>query len=318
MPLHTGHQALIAFALSQATQLTILLCVEENEPISGDDRERWLRAAYADDPRVTIQRFDFADEDLPATSVSSRDVSELWTARLKELAPETELIIGSEAYVQYVAESWGIGYRIFDVDRAAVPVSATMIRAEPYLYRRFLVPAARPDFVQRVVLHGTESTGKSTLAAHLALRYGTVFVPETAREIVEHTDTVVFEDLLRIADRQAEAIQEAIPQADGVLFIDTDVYTTLAYARYLFGRELLLRPAWLAAAENHLCLFTQPDAPYMQDGTRLEPPERADLAAAHWKARQESGVETLLVKGDNWSERTRLAERLLKDWGLAI
>lgn len=112
MPLHTGHQALIAFALTQATQLTVLLCAEVSEPISGDDQERWLRATYADDLRITIQRFDFADADLPATSVSSCSVSELWTARLKELAPDTELIIGSEAYVQYVAESWGIKYRI--------------------------------------------------------------------------------------------------------------------------------------------------------------------------------------------------------------
>lgn len=316
MPLHTGHQALIAYALTQASHLTVLLCAEENEPISGDDRERWLKATYANHPRITIQRLDYADAELPATSVSSRDVSELWTARLKELVPNTERIIGSEAYVQYVAESWGIDHRIFDVDRAAVPVSATMIRADPYRYRRFLAPAARPDFVQRIVLHGTESTGKSTLVAHLADHYGTTFVPETAREIVEHTDTVVFEDLIRIADRQAEAIQAAIPQADGVLFIDTDVYTTLAYARYLFGRELPLRPKWRAAAANHLCLFTQPDAPYVQDGTRLAPPERAGLAAAHWQARQESGVETLLVAGNDWKERTRLAEQLLKDWGL--
>jgi HTH-type transcriptional repressor of NAD biosynthesis genes len=90
----------------------------------------------------------------------------------------------------------------------------------------------------------------------LAGHYDTVFVPETAREIVDYTDTVIYEDLIRIADHQAEAIQEAIPQADGVLFIDTDVYTTLAYSRYLFGRELRLRPNWVTAAANHLCLFT--------------------------------------------------------------
>ncbi len=314
MPLHTGHQALIDFALEQAAHLTILLCVEANEPIAGDDRERWLKSTYDKHPRITLQRLNYQDEDLPATSVSSRAASALWTRRLRQLVPATDVIVGSEDYVQYVAEAWGIGYRKFDLGRTTVPVSATLIRAQPYRYRRFLVPAARPDFVQRIVLHGTESTGKSTLARHLAEQYQTIFVPETAREIVAHTDTVQYEDLFRIADRQAEAIRAALPLADGVLFIDTDVYTTLAYARYLFGRELPLRPEWRATARHHLCLFTQPDAPYVQDGTRLRPPERAALAEAHWLARQESGLPMAVISGNNWPERTKMAERVVAEF----
>lgn len=314
MPLHAGHQALIAFAQTQADHLTVLLCAEAMEPIAGEARERWLRLSYADHPRITIKRVDYRDEDLPATSVSSRDVSALWTHRLQEWVPETEVIIGSEDYVRYVAEIWGISFRIFDAPRAAVPVSATMIRQAPYRYRKLLAPAARPDFVQRIVLHGTESTGKSTLTQHLATQYQTAFVPETAREVVEHTDTVVYEDLIRIAERQAEAIQATIPLADGVLFIDTDVYTTLAYSRYLFSKELPLRPYWVAAADNHLCLFTQSDAPYVQDGTRLLPPERAGLAKAHWQARQESGVPIQLISGKDWLTRTQLAEKKVADF----
>lgn len=308
MPLHRGHLALVDFALAHCDRLTILLCVEATEPISGDDRERWLRATYTDHPKIYVQRFDFLDRDLPATSVSSRQISALWAARLQELVPTAQRIIGSEAYVQYVAQYWGIDYRIFDVNRHQVNISATEIRANPYRYRAYLAPAARLDFVQRIVLHGTESTGKSTLTAYLADRYGTSFVPETAREIVAHTDTVVYEDLLLIADRQAEAIQAAVPKADGVLFIDTDVFTTLAYARYLFGRELPLRAEWLAAAKNHHCLFTRADAPYVQDGTRLKPEERKMLEAYHWQARLESGVPTTEISGNEWADRTRHAE----------
>ncbi|MEM9929570.1 MAG: AAA family ATPase, partial [Bacteroidota bacterium] len=269
MPLHAGHQALITFALSQARHVIVLLCVEATEPIAGSARERWLRQTYPDHPRLTIRRIDYQDEDLPATSVSSRSVSALWTQRLKEWVPTADVIVGSEDYVRYVAEIWGIGFQLFEPERESVPISATMIRQNPYRHRHFLAPAAKPDFVQRIVLHGTESTGKSTLTEHLANVYQTAFVPETAREIVAHTDTVIYEDLVLIADRQAEAIQAAIPRADGVLFIDTDVYTTLAYSRYLFGRELPLSQTWLVAAQNDLCLYTQADAPYVQDGTRL-------------------------------------------------
>lgn len=314
MPLHAGHQALITFALSQADHLTVLLCVEELEPIPGKDRERWLRETYQDHPRISIRRIDYRDADLPATSVSSRSASARWTERLREWVPETNLIVGSEDYIRYVAEMWGIDYRIFDLSRHVIPVSATMIREQPYRYRHFLVPAARPDFVRRIVLHGTESTGKSTLVQHLADQYATAFVPETAREIVGHTQQVVYEDLIRIADRQAAAIQAAIPQADGVLFIDTDVFTTLAYSRYLFGQELPLSAEWLAAAAQHLCLFTRADAPYVQDGTRLPPQERLALAAVHWQARRESGVPTSCIEGRSWPERTSLAERVVADY----
>jgi len=314
MPLHRGHLALVDFSLRHCDRLTILLCVEARESISGDDRERWLRTTYQDHPTVSVRRFNFTDAELPATSASSRTVSAQWTVRLKALAPRTDVIIGSEAYVRYVAEAWGIGYRIFDVDRSVVPISATEIRNHPYRHRAYLAPAARPDFVQRIVLHGTESTGKSTLARHLATVYGTVHVPETAREIVEHTDTVIYDDLLRIADRQAEAIREAIPRADGVLFIDTDVFTTLAYTRYLFDRELPMRKDWLAAATNHLCLFTRSDAPFVQDGTRLEFQKRAKLERFHRAARLESEIPTREIVGINWVERTEKAEAFISAW----
>ena len=311
MPLHRGHLALIDFALTQADRVTVLLCVEATEPISGEHREHWLRTTFADHPAVEIRRIEFRDEDLPATSESSQAISQLWTAKLREWVPDTDLIIGSEAYVRYVAEFWGIGYRLFDPDRAKVNVSATMIRANPYRFRNYLAPAAAPYFVQRIVLHGTESTGKSTLTQYLAEQYATAFVPETAREIVGHTDEVVYEDLLKIADRQAAAIQAGIAQADGVLFIDTDVYTTLAYARYLFGRELPLSPEWLAAAGNDLCLFMTDNAPYVQDGTRLQRPERAALSAAHWQVRLESGVETKLIDGHDWASRRNKVEEVV-------
>ena len=222
--------------------------------------------------------------------------------------------MGSEPYVRYVAEYWGIDFHLFDPDRRQVSISATEIRARPYAHRHLLAPAARPDFVQRIVLHGTESTGKSTLTRHLADRYGTPFVPETARDIVAHTDKVVYDDLLAIADRQATAILEGIPQADGVLFIDTDYWTTLAYARFLFDRELPARPEWLAAAANDLCLYCSPDAPFVQDGTRVAVDGRLRLDAFHRRSRLESGVATVEVGGMTWDERFDRADQVVAEY----
>ena len=312
MPLHLGHLALIDHAAALADRVTVLLCVEADEPIGGEEREAWLRTTFDGRPAVAVRRFDYHDAELPASSESSHAASRLWTDRLRPSFPGVDLIVGSEAYVRYVAEYWGIGFALFDVDRSVVPISATEIRAQPYRYRHYLAPAARPAYVRRVVLHGTESTGKSTLVERMARAYGTVFVPETARDIVGHTDTVTYEDLERIAERQAVAILAALPRADGVLFIDTDVYSTLAYSRYLFGRDLPLRPKWLRAAENDLCLYFSPEVALIQDGTRLGPAQRLELDAFHRQARRESGVATVEVNGTNHEHRTARARRAVR------
>lgn len=55
-------------------------------------------------------------------------------------------------------------------------------------------------------------------------------------------------------------------------------------------------------------------SPYVQDGTRLPLPGRTALAAAHWRARQESGVPVRTISGDNWPDRTRMAERVVAEY----
>ena len=57
--------------------------------------------------------------------------------------------------------------------------------------------------VIRVAILGAESTGKSTLAAALAQRHHTLWVPEYLREFVETEQRVPFEDdQVRIAQIQ--------------------------------------------------------------------------------------------------------------------
>ena len=43
-----------------------------------------------------------------------------------------------------------------------------------------------PINIVKVVLFGPESTGKTTLSRHLARHYNTVWIPEFAREYLQH------------------------------------------------------------------------------------------------------------------------------------
>jgi nicotinamide riboside kinase len=90
--------------------------------------------------------------------------------------------------------------------------------------------------VIRVCLHGAESTGKSTLAARLALRFGCPVVAEYGRTYAEtHGIEFTLEDLLAIAREQDRAMREAAAKRPRLLLLDTDPLMTAAWAEMLFA-----------------------------------------------------------------------------------
>src|SRR5262249_13827553 len=91
---------------------------------------------------------------------------------------------------------------VVDEARRHAPVSGTLIRSDPDRYRAFVSPHVYASLVRRVALVGTESSGKSTLAAALSARFDTVWVHEYGRELWEAQGLEgTFADHLRIARR---------------------------------------------------------------------------------------------------------------------
>ena len=91
----------------------------------------------------------------------------------------------------------------------------------------------------RVAILGAESTGKSTLAAALAQRHHTLWVPEYLREFVETEQRLPFEeDQLRIARVQMvrEDAAAAAASVRDILFCDTTPFMTALYSGVYWGR----------------------------------------------------------------------------------
>lgn len=72
----------------------------------------------------------------------------------------------------------------------------------------------------------------------LAETFNTVYVPEMARLIVSHTDSVVYEDLFTILAVHAQEITYKQTIATKLLFIDTDHHITQSYSHFLFHKTL--------------------------------------------------------------------------------
>jgi NadR type nicotinamide-nucleotide adenylyltransferase len=123
----------------------------------------------------------------------------------------------------------------------------------------------------RVAILGAESSGKSTLAAALAARYATVWVPEYLREFVETRGRVPLEtDQFFIAATQVARELAAAPRAGALLFCDTTPLMTAIYSRFYFGGVDPDLAALTAARRYDVTLVTAPDSPWVADGLQRE------------------------------------------------
>jgi NadR type nicotinamide-nucleotide adenylyltransferase len=100
--------------------------------------------------------------------------------------------------------------------------------------------------LRKIVIIGPESTGKSTLCEALAAHYRTEWVREYAREYLEkhgmeygyETLSVIARGQLALEEMGIEAKQRTTEpaSANGLLFIDTDLYVIKVWSEYVFGR----------------------------------------------------------------------------------
>jgi len=126
--------------------------------------------------------------------------------------------------------------------------------------------------VKRVVLFGTESTGKSTLAEALAEHFGEPWAEEFVREFWDRQKGVIeAQDLSVIARGQIANEETAALRAERVLFCDTDLLMNVRWADELFPGACA---SWVRAAASErakryaLYLFCEPDVGWEDDPQR--------------------------------------------------
>ena len=162
--------------------------------------------------------------------------------------------------------------------------------------------------VARVVLIGPECTGKTQLAQLLARELGTAWVPEYAREHAEQRGNALTADDVEAIARGQIANEDRA--SDGsVLILDTDLISTVVYARHYYGSC----PQWIEdearRRRGDLYLLLDTDVPWESDAARDAGGEaREDLFDAFRAALDEFDVRWEIVSG-GWEERAAAALR---------
>lgn len=151
----------------------------------------------------------------------------------------------------------------------------------------------------RICLTGAECTGKSTLAAELALHYGTVAIPEFAREYAERVQRELTVDDVEPIARGQIALQ-------GGTILDTDLISTVVYARHHYGScpAWIVDEAWRRKADLYLLMAC--DQPWVADGVRDSGARRDELHGEFEAALREFGARFVTISG-GWDERRRQA-----------
>jgi HTH-type transcriptional regulator, transcriptional repressor of NAD biosynthesis genes len=268
MPPHNGHMLLCQTAAALVDELTILVCWLPDDPIAGAKRLEWMKEMF---PQCRVIGH---DKVVPQEPEDSPDFWPIWRDIAMAACPEgIDYVFASESYGARLAQEVGSRFWPVDLDREAVPISATQIRNHPMRNWQYIPPPVRPGFARKICLHGPESTGKSVLTQQLADHFGTLFVPEYGRIYCEHFGTnLVADDLLKIGKTHHAMTQAAARQCNGMLILDTDPLMTAVWSDMMLGTAAgYRRDRWFADFSDYadLYLLLDIDLPWQDDGTRI-------------------------------------------------
>jgi NadR type nicotinamide-nucleotide adenylyltransferase len=190
--------------------------------------------------------------------------------------------------------------------------------------------------LQKIVILGPESTGKSTLCEQLAQHYRTSWCPEFAREyLLTNGKEYTFDDLsviargqmaleaeytqqlehqwkeLTVTDQPNRWVNAATMQSQPyppVLFIDTDMYVMKVWCEYVFGKCHSFILDEIATRSYDLYLLCKPDLPWVQDELREYPDEqpRQELYHIYRDIMINQSVPWIEISGD-YEERMETA-----------
>jgi nicotinamide riboside kinase len=169
--------------------------------------------------------------------------------------------------------------------------------------------------MKRVVLTGSESTGKTSLAAMLAAHYGAELVPEFVRDYAARKNNVIdFFDHGPIARGQIALEEEhrarAVARGARLLVQDTDLLSTMVYCDHYFGQC----PDWIVkearARRPDLYLLLDIDIPWVPDPVRDRGHRREEMQSLFTAAVIASGAPHILIRGSPEERRESAIEAI--------
>jgi HTH-type transcriptional repressor of NAD biosynthesis genes len=285
-PLTSGHINFIHLAATQVQKLWVVLSFDQKwidalpnkkywgHRLSLENRVKWLKRTFADMPHIKII---YVDETNIATyPEGEKDWSVLVRKELnRQGCVSIDRWFSSEPeYSRWIDRYFPEArHVIIDQDRVGVPISATMVRENPYKHWGYLPSVVREECVLKVLINGVESCAKSTLTRQLAKVFNTAWVEEYGRTFCE-VDLAGDEIALRlehygqIAMRRLEMERAEYARANQVLFCDTSALVTQMFCKAYEDDRSPIVDAIIPLEQYDIVLDLASDIEWVDDGLR--------------------------------------------------
>ncbi|MBW6481948.1 MAG: ATP-binding protein [Vicingaceae bacterium] len=155
--------------------------------------------------------------------------------------------------------------------------------------------------LNKFVLTGPESTGKTTLTTLLANRFEAPLVEEQARTYLNNlTKPYELHDVLKMAENQLKFEQEAISQNPSLLFIDTDLITFKIWLKIKYDKEIEWINNAISNQPNKHYFLCNIDLPWEADPLREHPriEDRKFIFEQHLQILNQLGFSFTIISGD--------------------
>ncbi|HLC78074.1 MAG TPA: multifunctional transcriptional regulator/nicotinamide-nucleotide adenylyltransferase/ribosylnicotinamide kinase NadR [Candidatus Nanoarchaeia archaeon] len=321
LPFHLGHVYFIVAASNMVDELYVILSSSKNRDkqlceregikyISDEIRFSWIGEAVNNLNNIKLIRIEDDQWDENYDWDSGADMIK------KAIGKPIDFVFSSETtYNEHFKRNYpNAKHVIIDAGRNVVSISGTNLRKNLYTHWDKLPEYVRKNFVKKVVIVGTESSGKSTLAKKLAKLYNTNFVEEVGRKYCDKYSNHLTKEMFNlIAMEHFMEQEEKATNSDKVLFVDTEAVVTQFYLnKYFPGEKFPLIEEIIKIQNYDLVLYLEPDIEWVDDGLRFE--REAEIRRQNneemKKMFSERGINFVSISGD-YAERFNKARKLV-------
>ena len=284
-PLHQGHIDLIQRAKRQCDRVCVIVSGYKGD--RGEEvglplqkRFRYIREGFSNDELTQIYKLD--ETELPRYPLGWEPwlKTALETIQYDSKREDLVFFVGEKTYQE---ELEARGFQAHLQERQ-FGISGTLIRENPSKYWKYIAQPFRRQFTKKVLIMGSASNGKTTLAKDLARFYDAPVSLEYAREYQirnnvrddELTPKDYYYLLLGQYDQTSKLIDSSANR--GLVIADTNSLVTKGYYDYYMeveGQETSMTDTFdnlfvsiLAKEKWDLILFVQPIGSYVNDGFR--------------------------------------------------
>jgi HTH-type transcriptional repressor of NAD biosynthesis genes len=265
IPPTLGHVDLINFAKNLTGDAHVILVTRAEEPYQDERRE----ALTEHFQHVTGVRFSSLHQDSLLAEGNA-----YWAEVLKAHGfVAGDILVASEEWGAEIAAMLDGEFYPYDIKREIRYTKAGQIRDDIEANWAWIIPEFQRRLQRRVVIFGAESIGKSTLTQALKNSYkDAVSVFEYARPYLEVTEGELDVPKMLGIWRGQKALQATVAEmtpTPRVVFLDTDLYSTLGYWQFWQPETI---PAGLAEdaelLKANLYILLNSNIPFEEDPIR--------------------------------------------------